>query len=82
VCPVAGPHGFADTWGAPRSGGRTHKGVDMIAATGVPIVAVEAGRVEFDIGFMGALVARHWGESGDYYYYGPVNPYPYVRAVC
>ncbi|MEQ8438385.1 MAG: peptidoglycan DD-metalloendopeptidase family protein [Ilumatobacter fluminis] len=123
VCPVAGPHGFADTWGAPRSGGRVHQGVDMIAAVGVPIVAVEAGRVEYGQISNGALVARHWGASGTYYFYGhfsafegtdryvskgeviayngatgthtphlhfeihptrgvPINPYPYVRAVC
>ena len=31
VCPVQGPVGFGDTWGAPRSGGRSHQGVDMIA---------------------------------------------------
>ena len=42
----------------------------MIAATGVPIVAVEAGRVEFGTGRLGGLVARHWGASGDYYFYG------------
>ena len=70
VCPVAGPHGFADTWGAPRSGGRVHQGVDMIAAVGVPIVAVEAGRVEYGQISNGALVARHWGASGTYYFYG------------
>ena len=95
----------------------------MIAAVGVPIVAVEAGRVEFGQISNGALVARHWGASGNYYFYGhfsafegtdryvsageviayngatgthtphlhfeihpnrgvPINPYPYVRAVC
>ncbi|NIR39172.1 MAG: hypothetical protein GWN07_25190, partial [Actinobacteria bacterium] len=36
VCPVDGAVAFTDTWGAPRSGGRTHKGVDMIAARGTP----------------------------------------------
>ena len=32
LCPVAGPTSFTDTWGAPRSGGRQHQGVDMFAA--------------------------------------------------
>jgi murein DD-endopeptidase MepM/ murein hydrolase activator NlpD len=45
ICPVAGPHNYSDTWGAPRSGGRRHKGVDMMAATGTQLVAVEAGTV-------------------------------------
>ena len=31
VCPVAGPVSFTDDWGAPRSGGRTHKGTDLFA---------------------------------------------------
>lgn len=42
----------------------------MIAAIGVPIVAVESGWVEFGQISNGALVARHWGDSGDYYFYG------------
>src|SRR6266540_6910723 len=35
---------FRDTWGAPRPGGRTHKGIDLIAATGTLIVAPVDGR--------------------------------------
>ena len=31
-CPVNGPVNFTDTWGAARSGGRTHVGVDMLAS--------------------------------------------------
>ena len=44
LCPVAGPTTFANTWLAPRSGGRQHKGVDMFADEGTPVVAPVAGR--------------------------------------
>ncbi|MDH3706915.1 MAG: hypothetical protein OES57_12670, partial [Acidimicrobiia bacterium] len=46
LCPVAGPTSFTDTWGAPRGNGRTHKGVDMMAASGTPVVNPVSGAVE------------------------------------
>lgn len=41
ACPVQPPVNFIDSWGFPRSGGRTHKGQDMFAAEGQPLVAVD-----------------------------------------
>ncbi len=44
ICPFTpGRTSFTDSWGAPRSGGRTHKGVDMFAAYGEPMYAVADG---------------------------------------
>ena len=57
VCPIGGNYGFADTWGDPRSGGRSHQGVDMIAAPGVPIIAAEAGIVRFSSNRLGGNAA-------------------------
>ena len=75
VCPIAGNYGFADTWGAPRSGGRSHQGVDMIAAPGVPIIAVEAGIVRFSSNRLGGNAAWLAGNSGTKYYYAHLSSY-------
>ncbi len=36
---------WTDTYGAPRSGGRTHKGVDMMAPQMTPVFAAESGYI-------------------------------------
>jgi hypothetical protein len=42
---VVGENHYTDTFGAPRSGGRTHEGVDIMAEKMIPVVAVAAGTV-------------------------------------
>lgn len=73
VCPVAGSHSFADTWGAPRSGGRRHQGVDMMAASGVPLVAVESGSAYFKTNRLGGNAVWLTGSSGTKYYYAHLS---------
>jgi len=39
------PRTYSGTWGDPRPGGRRHRGVDIIARDGAPILAATSGRV-------------------------------------
>jgi len=74
TCPVDGAVSFSDSWGAPRSGGRSHKGVDMIAARGTPIVAIESGSVErTSTSSLGGISLYFRGNSGDRYYYAHMD---------
>jgi peptidoglycan LD-endopeptidase LytH len=70
TCPVNAATSFSDTWGAPRSGGRTHEGVDMVAARNAPIVAIETGTVtRTSNSSLGGLSIYLTGASGSRYYY-------------
>lgn len=79
-CPVGGPVEFTDTWGAPRSGGRTHEGVDMFAATGTPVVAPAGGTVEHYDNQVGGLSYRLTADDGTYYYGTHLSAYENVGA--
>lgn len=47
VFPAAGEVTWTDTWGAPRGGGRTHQGQDLMGEKGVPLVAADDGVITF-----------------------------------
>ncbi len=68
ICPVQGPVSFTDTWGAPRSGGRSHKGVDMMSPQGTPVVAPVSGFVEHRGNSIGGDSFHLNGDDGNYYY--------------
>ncbi|MDZ7674138.1 MAG: M23 family metallopeptidase [Acidimicrobiales bacterium] len=68
TCPVAGAVSFVDTWGAPRSGGRSHKGVDMMASNGTPVVAPVSGTVTHRGNRVGGMSFHLSGDNGHYYY--------------
>jgi murein DD-endopeptidase MepM/ murein hydrolase activator NlpD len=75
VCPIAGNSWFIDTWGAARSGGRTHKGVDMIAARGTPLVAMNAGRIRMNWNALGGRQVYIYAVDGNFYYYAHLSGY-------
>ncbi len=76
VCPVAGPVTFSDTWGAPRSGGRTHKGVDMFSARGTPIVALfDAVIKRISLNNLGGNALWLRADNGDEFYYAHLDSY-------
>lgn len=67
VCPVPGST-FIDSWGAPRSGGRRHEGVDMMASAGTPILAPVAGNVSHRGVSLGGLSFFLYGDNGNMYF--------------
>ncbi len=67
-CPVQGDVEFIDSWGFARSGGRRHKGVDMMASIGTPIVAPVAGTVSLRTNRVGGRSFHLEGDDGNYYY--------------
>ena len=79
-CPVQGAVSFTDSWGAPRSGGRTHKGTDMMAAAGTPTVAPVSGRVEHRGSSLGGLSWWVYGDDGNEYYGTHLSGYENVGA--
>jgi murein DD-endopeptidase MepM/ murein hydrolase activator NlpD len=73
ACPIAGPRAFGDTWGASRSGGRSHEGVDMMSPAGTPLVAVESGSVQFKTTRLGGNSVWLNGASGTRYFYAHLS---------
>lgn len=73
VCPVAGPNAFGDTWGAARSGGRRHQGVDMMSPLGTPLVAVVSGMITMKVNSLGGNTASLAGSDGNRYYYAHLS---------
>ena len=74
TCPINAATSFSDTWGAPRSGGRTHMGVDMMAARGAPVVAIESGTItRTSNSSLGGISIYLTGNSGNRYYYAHLD---------
>lgn len=75
--PVVGirPRDLDDSWGAPRDGGRRpHRGIDIFAARGTPVVAVASGIISY-IGEQPKGGQCLWltTESGTSFYYAHLD---------
>lgn len=84
IFPVNGPHSFINDWGFPRSGGRTHKGNDIFAAKGTPLVAVTDGYIgkssPIEKG-LGGITLWVYGTDGNQYYYAHLSKiHPGIRV--
>ena len=74
ICPFTpGRTSFIDSWGFPRSGGRTHKGVDMFAARGEPMYAVQSGVARASNNSLGGITVHLRADTGFTYYYAHLD---------
>lgn len=81
--PVLGvaPRALRDSWGAPRSGGRAHQGIDIFARRGTPVVSATHGivlRVGADP--LGGRVVWVLGPGGRRHYYAHLDRPAAIRA--
>jgi murein DD-endopeptidase MepM/ murein hydrolase activator NlpD len=74
-CPIPAGSEFIDSWGAGRSGGRRHKGVDMIGDRGPPIVAAQTGAINFKRNRLGGNAAWLTTSLGNKFYYAHLNSF-------
>jgi murein DD-endopeptidase MepM/ murein hydrolase activator NlpD len=72
-CPVDGGSSFIDDWGAARSGGRRHQGVDMVSDRGTAIVAALAGSAEFKFSRAGGRSVWLTTAAGNKFFYAHLD---------
>lgn len=74
ACIFDSAYRFRDTWGAPRSGGRRHKGTDVMAPYRQPVYAFTSGVIgrnsQSGLGGIGLYLR---GDDGNVYYYAHLD---------
>ena len=73
-CPLPGSS-FIDSWGFPRSGGRSHKGVDMFQRWGAEVIASGSGTVSLGNGGLGGMTIWLSASNGFGYYYAHLSSF-------
>jgi murein DD-endopeptidase MepM/ murein hydrolase activator NlpD len=75
-CPVEPPYSYTDTWGAARSGGRSHQGTDIMAPHGAKELAYTDGVISDEhSNTLGGITLYLQGDNGDEYYYAHLSGY-------
>ena len=76
ACLMEPPYSYVDTWGAPRSGGRTHQGTDVMAPYGAKVYAYTDGVVSREpTNAYGGITLYLQGVNGVEYYYAHLSRY-------
>ena len=76
ACILARPYSYVDTWGAARSGGRSHQGTDVMAPYGAQVYAYTAGVVSREsTSTNGGLQLYLQGGNGVEYFYAHLSRY-------
>lgn len=74
ICPFTpGRTSFIDSWGFPRSGGRSHRGTDLMAAWNEPMYAVASGTVIIRTSALGGKSIWLAADNGVTYYYAHLS---------
>lgn len=73
---------FIDSWGFPRSGGRRHKGTDVMGPMGSPVYAFTDGVIARHTNSrLGGISLYLRGDDGNSYYYAHLQGYAPLGAV-
>jgi murein DD-endopeptidase MepM/ murein hydrolase activator NlpD len=76
ACLMEAPYSYTDTFGAPRSGGRTHQGTDVMAPYGAEVYAYTDGVISRETtNAYGGITLYLQGASGVEYYYAHLARY-------
>lgn len=68
LCPVEGRIWYSDSWGHPRPGGRAHRGTDLFAHRGTPVLAAVGGILKYANGKVAGNAFYLTGDDGNVYY--------------
>jgi peptidoglycan LD-endopeptidase LytH len=75
-CILERPYSYVDTWGAARSGGRTHQGTDVMAPHGARVFAIVNGVVSRESSSTnGGIQLYLQGDNGTEYFYAHLSGY-------
>jgi peptidoglycan LD-endopeptidase LytH len=75
-CPVSKPFSYVDSWGAARSGGRAHKGTDIMNPMRNKVHAIVDGMISREsTSSLGGISLYLRGVDGNEYYYAHLDSY-------